>query len=176
MNMLEGHYYELVDDVVARAAANTTAGTYKLLGVSGHLVSITSLEEHAFLLGIGARGWIGAHDIASEGTFLWDSGPDASRNINASGFAVPWAVGSPLAPATSNTRDCLQFTATGWTDAVCTTTAMFIVEYECALGLEFNATGCQGVCNAYERLPLLHLCRPGCVPDSRLRRCGVCCD
>jgi hypothetical protein len=144
VNLFEGHYYELVDDLRAWTAANTTAATYSLLGVRGHLVSITSAAENAFLLSIAGSGWTGATDTAREGTYVWNAGPEFMQNINASGFAAQWKAGSPLAPSTGNTRDCIALEATGWTDVVCTTTLVFIVEYECPLGFEFNATGCTG--------------------------------
>jgi hypothetical protein len=50
----------------------------------GHLVTITSVEEHSFVLGMldaelpaadpGRGAWIGLNDIAVEGTFTWISG------------------------------------------------------------------------------------------------------
>jgi hypothetical protein len=92
VNFFDGHYYELVDDARMWAGANTTAALYNYLGVAGHLATITSQAEHQFLLSIAALGlrfdimslcdhigWIGATDLPTEGTFVWQAGPERGR-------------------------------------------------------------------------------------------------
>ncbi len=63
----EDHYYELVDDALTWSAASARAATYSYKGAAGHLVTITSAAESAFLTSIRATGWAGGNDIAREG-------------------------------------------------------------------------------------------------------------
>lgn len=81
-----GHWYERVDAVVTWDAANTTAQSMSYLGVQGHLVTLTSAEENAFVFSAvfsaaytpGTYSWIGGYQIndSSEpaGNWAWVTG------------------------------------------------------------------------------------------------------
>lgn len=80
-NAENGHYYEAVfeslDWLQSRAAAEKL--TYG--GASGHLITITSAEEQAFLdehFDVGPT-WIGASDAGTEGEWRWVVGPEAGQ-------------------------------------------------------------------------------------------------
>lgn len=82
-----GHFYEM-----GRASDHTwttnndTVNTMQYLGSQGHLLTITSSEENAFIydnFGSGIGGgliWLGLTDVASEGTFEWVTGEAFSYN------------------------------------------------------------------------------------------------
>ena len=66
-----GHFYTLTPSAMSRAAAESFAQ-----GVGGHLVSITSATEQAFVSARfgDAERWIGASDAAAEGSWTWPTG------------------------------------------------------------------------------------------------------
>ena len=86
---------------MSRAAAESFAQ-----GVGGHLVSITSATEQAFVsrrFGYAER-WIGASDVATEGSWAWSSGEALSY--------TNWNSGHPV---TGNSTYDFAFLTTGGT-------------------------------------------------------------
>jgi len=83
-----GHFYEAFTDPVTIGAAIASAESLILGGAPGHLVTIASAEEEAFLISqfgsldfdpenlytISPTAWIGFTDINSEGTWEWMTG------------------------------------------------------------------------------------------------------
>ncbi|HUP80144.1 MAG TPA: C-type lectin domain-containing protein [Pirellula sp.] len=83
-----GHYYQLVDyqTGISWTSAKSDAETMTLFGSIGHLVTVTSAPEDAFLKSNfqayigdppsvpGIFAWIGLSDAASEGNFVWVTG------------------------------------------------------------------------------------------------------
>lgn len=73
-----GHYYELVTPPggITWTDAKTAAEEREFQGSGGHLVAITSREEHDFLAANFPlwAAWIGLSDARSEGTFEWVTG------------------------------------------------------------------------------------------------------
>jgi hypothetical protein len=59
---VNGHFYEKVEEELSWTDARTAASSKNFLGVSGHLVTITSAEENQFLVEnfVTFRSWIGA--------------------------------------------------------------------------------------------------------------------
>ncbi len=103
-----GHYYELVDATLNWVQARDEATSRTFLGVTGHLATITSREEHGFLfdslldpdgpegpLGTFVGYYLGATDdsslyaSASEGNWKWITGE-------------PFTFGAPTGPAPHN--------------------------------------------------------------------------
>lgn len=74
-----GHYYEYVADLgISWTAAQVAASNRRYFGLQGYLATLTSQEEADFS-GSQAQGvgWIGASDAATEGQWLWVTGPEA---------------------------------------------------------------------------------------------------
>ena len=83
------HYYELIVGTFSFAESLAAAESSTYLGLTGHLVTITSAEEQAFLDGaFGSDStndselaasiyWIGASDSGTEGEWRWVSGPES---------------------------------------------------------------------------------------------------
>lgn len=84
-----GHYYELVDyqQLTAWTTARDDAASTTLFGSTGHLVTVTSPGEDAFLSSTfqsyigdpntnvpGIYAWIGLSDAANEGNYVWVTG------------------------------------------------------------------------------------------------------
>ncbi len=76
-----GHYYEYVPFVgIPWDEARIAAGNRTFFGLQGYLVTITSPAE-AQLSGEQAAGtgWIGGSDAQLEGTWRWETGPEAGQ-------------------------------------------------------------------------------------------------
>lgn len=81
-----GHWYDFVSGSTSFATASSAAAASSLSGTSGHLVTITSAAEQAFIdTNFGNAGfyWLGASDAASEGTWEWIAGPETGQLLSA---------------------------------------------------------------------------------------------
>ena len=122
-NPANEHVYQVVqapDDgdgghAITWEDAKTAAEAMTYGGVSGYLATITSEQEHNFVLArINQSGWIGANDIASEKTWRWMTGPEAGTQFwygDQDGSAVngQFANWSPNEPNNTNgNEDCAQ--------------------------------------------------------------------
>jgi gliding motility-associated-like protein len=75
---LTGHYYFYVSDLnISWQQAKNEAENLTFFGLQGYLGTITSLEEAQF---VGEQstgtGWIGGSDQQTEGTWIWETGPE----------------------------------------------------------------------------------------------------
>ena len=94
-----GHYYEVIPDLGDWDAAATGAAAMTHLGITGHLVTVTSQEENDFIAEqLQAEGidriWIGGSDAEEEGTWKWVVGPEAGSVFwigDGSGSSTPGA-------------------------------------------------------------------------------------
>jgi hypothetical protein len=100
LNPNNNHVYEFVNTDVRWDQALTLASASNLAGVQGHLVTITSAAEQAFvvshmgLITVGWNGddiWIAASDATTEGTWKWMAGPELGTAVAFS----DWAWGGP---------------------------------------------------------------------------------
>lgn len=101
-----GHYYEYVaDEGISWTAAQVAASNRTYFGLQGYLATLTSQVEADFS-GSQAQGvgWIGASDAATEGEWLWVTGPEAGTPFwsgRANGNTLPptnfanWNGGEP---------------------------------------------------------------------------------
>ena len=89
-----GHWYEFVSDNVSWTEAKSLAAKSTYNGLSGYLVTITSQEENDFIVSnIYEDHWIGASDAQQEGTWIWETGPEAGTALN-DGY-TNWTSGQP---------------------------------------------------------------------------------
>jgi hypothetical protein len=100
-----GHAYRLVTSAVIADEAQAACG-----GDGAYLVTIDNSDENGFVDAIYSTGWIGANDVALEGTFVWvGGGPVTYEN---------WASGEPN--DFMNVEDCAYMTSSGsWNDVPC---------------------------------------------------------
>jgi hypothetical protein len=123
------HFYEYVNTPTPSwSTANTAANGRSLLGLKGHLVSITSAGENEVVrniyLGMGLddmRAWIGLTDPAGAFAWSWVTGEDFAYSN--------WSAGEP----TGNGERWVEFFAAGaWNDNVETgfDNQGYAVEYE----------------------------------------------
>lgn len=98
-----GHYYEYVSNLgITWTSANTAANSRTYFGLQGYLATLTSQAEADFS-GSQASGvgWIGGSDAATEGVWLWVTGPEAGTNFwnGTAGGSSPnfafWNTGEP---------------------------------------------------------------------------------
>jgi len=98
-----GHYYEYVANLgITWTSANTAANSSTYFGLQGYLATLTSQVEADFS-GSQASGvgWIGGSDAATEGVWLWVTGPEAGTNFwnGTAGGSTPnfafWNTGEP---------------------------------------------------------------------------------
>jgi hypothetical protein len=73
-----GHFYEYVRGNTTWNNANAAAQGSSFCGLTGHLVTIASAAENAFVVSLGGGGdlrpWIGLTDAAAEGDYQWVTG------------------------------------------------------------------------------------------------------
>ena len=78
LNTANGHSYSFVHGNLnfAQASAATAA-------MGGHLATVTSAQENAFVFGLtnGAWAWLGGKDDAAEGVWKWTEGPEAGEQF-----------------------------------------------------------------------------------------------
>ena len=148
VNFFNGHYYEVREDLLSWSAAVTASASSTYLGVSGHLVTVTTFAEYQYIQKMTALTvWLGASDLGtSKFNYTWVVGPDTGISANATFKA--WAQNQP--DNNANTEDCLQIYApfnnitNNWNDGNCAIAYSFVIEYECPAGYAFSATGCIG--------------------------------
>ncbi len=126
LNPANGHHYELINTGtgITWQAARDAAAASVFNGVNGHLVTITSAAENAFVAGLSPsdfRPWIGLTDEASEGNFVWITGePFVFQN---------WGPGEP-----SGDGDFVEFFASNdrWNDnsSPNSFTSGYVVEFD----------------------------------------------
>jgi hypothetical protein len=134
LNPANGHYYELVTPAAGapdwnQAMAAAAAMTFN--GVAGHLATITSAQENAFIISQwpALDAHIGGTDAAVEGTFQWITGE--------TWLYTNWNAGEPN--DAGGNEDCLEiFAPVGlWNDIPCSgfTNPSYLVEYDFALSV-----------------------------------------
>ncbi len=77
-----GHYYDFITSSLNWQGALTEAESLTYLGLDGHLATITSSNENAFLdvvFNTGANSqfsWIGGYEPNDDGVWKWATGPE----------------------------------------------------------------------------------------------------
>ena len=148
MNFFNGHYYEVREDQLSWQNAVSASNSSTYLGVSGHLVTVTSLAEYRYVEKMTPLTiWLGASDLGSAKlNYTWAVGPEIGQTVNS--LFSAWTQGQP--DNNANSEDCLQVYApfnnktNSWNDANCATPNSFVIEYECNAGYAFSTTGCVG--------------------------------
>ncbi|MCK9640324.1 MAG: HYR domain-containing protein [Prolixibacteraceae bacterium] len=76
------HYYEWVPAAnISWQEAKAHASARFFNGMQGYLVTVTSASEMAFVAAkLQGQGWMGASDLAYEGTWRWVTGPEGLEN------------------------------------------------------------------------------------------------
>jgi hypothetical protein len=110
------HCYTRVDTPRAWMDAETDC-----VSRGGHLASVHHAVEAALVDATGAAPfWLGATDLAGEGTLAWSSGEPVTRTL--------FAVGQP--DDTTASSNCVQGSAGSWDDVDCATTLAYVCETE----------------------------------------------
>jgi hypothetical protein len=98
------------------------------MGRQGHLVTITSSDENAFVINLAAGNsyWMAGSDAQQEGVWRWVAGPENGQIIS----PTFWAPGQP---DNSGNEDalCHWTVVKGWNDAPTSSILMILVEFEC---------------------------------------------
>jgi len=105
-NESTGNFYQWVSSGtnMTKATAVGAVGGNLLNGVAAHLATITSAEEQSEINNLVTANWawIDGSDSVTEGTFLWESGPEAGMAFDHS--VLTWWGGGP-AGSNNATRD-----------------------------------------------------------------------
>jgi hypothetical protein len=139
-----GHWYELVSGTpVSWTEASSAAAGMTNLGRAGHLVTVTSAEEWAFLVDTvnpsGARAWLGGSDAASEGVWRWTGGAEAGETFwigGRGGVAAGYHAWNPLEPNNASNEDYLAgwWTRDAWNDLGASwSLGAYVVEFTAAV-------------------------------------------
>lgn len=137
-----GHYYRYVSTQLTWQAAATAAAELAADGHAGHLATITSPAEQAFVVSLvgNAWAWLGAHDQVTEGDWRWTVGPEAGTPFWSGGR--PAEGGAPIGgayttwepsiqPDNQGNEDCMHIrgnSSGNWNDWFCTSTIGYVVE------------------------------------------------
>jgi fibronectin type 3 domain-containing protein len=124
------HTYAITSSAMNHADATAAAAS-----AGGYLVTITTKAENDWLTAtfetIYGDIWIGAKDVISEGTWVWDSG--TGENFSSSSV---WPSDNTTRKFCSNepnnSGDCAQiYQASGcWDDTTCSSTKLGIIEFD----------------------------------------------
>jgi hypothetical protein len=143
--LYNGRVYQAITAAVdyATALKLSSAATFK--GLPGHLVTISSAEENAFVTSLLKISWIAVDDREIEGTFMYAAGPERG-SLPA---YTAWGPGQP--DNWQGNEDCGHLwdalsLPKNWNDAPCTERMPYVIEYECPVGQIFTTSGCQGMC------------------------------
>lgn len=145
-----GNFYEVVSNQLDWDQARSAAASTTLNGIAGHLGTITTQEEHDFIvsLAIGVNTWLGGSDDptitgGSYDDWYWVEGPEAGTHFSTDGTAEPgqftdWNPGQPN--DSNNTQNYLYLLNSndGWADLVIegdgstgfVTVGQYLVEWE----------------------------------------------
>ncbi len=143
-----GHFYEFVPDRVNWATARDDANSRAFGGMPGYLANVTSAAENDFVKTLIANApwaaWLGGNDLAVEGDWRWDGGPEAGQAYWAGNFTggpvnSAYHGFSPDAPNDLNDEDGLGIWGPSgadglgaygiWNDFQVSDTHGFLVEY-----------------------------------------------
>lgn len=134
-NAATGNFYQYVATTANYTAATTAAAAATLNGVAGHLATITSAAENAYVRALGSGVlWLGGSDSVTEGIWIWAGdgveGGAVFSNVSTSqnGYYTNWAAGQP---DNSSNEDHLEMSAAGtWNDALLTVAKSYVIEWE----------------------------------------------
>ncbi len=142
LNPANNHSYDVIQANLNWAGALAGAAGLSHLGQSGYLATITSAAEKAFLdINFGNMdAWIGANDIAVEGTWIWATGPEIGTQFWQGGTGgvttapFNYANWTPSGePNDFNGEDCAHIRsdpANTWNDLPCSRTKpAYVVEF-----------------------------------------------
>ena len=131
-----GHFYEFINSASSWDAAKTAASAKTYYGLQGYLATVTSAEENSFVKSklSSYNTWLGGSDAATEGSWLWATGPEKDTQFSTGATAynssyVNWKSGEPN--NTNGTEDCLimYYSDGSWNDGGNNTPIRYIVEY-----------------------------------------------
>ncbi|MEN9640315.1 MAG: hypothetical protein RLZZ262_2184, partial [Bacteroidota bacterium] len=106
----------------SNASFTWTNARANALDLGGHLATLSSAGENAFLAGLGLH-WIGYTDQAVEGTWVWTNGePVVYTN---------WFAGEPNNAANDDYARINWAGSNQWDDQPASTTAPYILEFDC---------------------------------------------
>jgi hypothetical protein len=143
MPQFDGHYYQVITAAADYATALKLASIATYNGLPGHLVTITSADENAFVTRLLKMSWIAVDDRDVEGTFKYSAAPESGSLP----VYTAWGHGQP---DNSNNEDCVHLwdalsLPNNWNDRPCTDRLPYVIEYECPAGQVYTASGCQGM-------------------------------
>ncbi len=131
-----GHFYEFVAASLTWNEAKTAASAKTYYGLQGYLATVTSAEENTFIMNkISTSGqpWLGGSDNATEGTWLWVTGPESGSSFSYSNWK---STGEPNNGGTTGTdEDYLEIYSSDktepgtWNDGSSTYTSGYVIEY-----------------------------------------------
>lgn len=138
-NATTGNFYQFVATGVNLATARANAASLMVNGIGGHLATITSAAENAFVSSLitTASAWIDGSDAAVEGEWRWMSGPEAGEMFwlgagsgsAQNGFYTNWNGGEPN--NSGGNEDGIQMFANGrWNDINVAASYSYVIEWE----------------------------------------------
>lgn len=142
-SMDTGSFYQYVSGADSWTNARTAAQGSVINGVSGHLVTISTAAENAFvqnLVGAGNDSWLSGRQTSGT-NWSWDNGPEAGAVFSngstaTNNFYENWESGTPSG---SGAYALLDGSAGGWSDDNGTATHGYVIEWGATAMNEDNA-------------------------------------
>ena len=136
------NFYELRLGSVTWLAASVLSPLAVYRGVTGHLVTIEDSTEEAFVKWLAGTGdfWLGLTQKPSSNQWIYSTGATAGLIAN----YTDWYLGFP----SGANPNCVFMNASDnghWSTTGCAQSLPYIIEYECATGYAFGASGCIGL-------------------------------
>lgn len=136
-NPATGNFYKWSAAAADYTTATADAQASALMGVAGHLATITSSAENNFLLSlIASNSWIGGTDSVVEGEWRWVGGPEdgdlfwlgGGGGSAQNGYYTSWLAGEPNS---SGNEDAVELRTNGfWNDISVANSLRYIIEWE----------------------------------------------
>jgi hypothetical protein len=138
--LFNSHYYKFFDVRKTFPDAAAHAATLSIKGMPGHLVTFNHYDELTFVSSVypNKDGWIGLTDVQTEGTFVYQGGPESGQvatNIFSSSNTAPnvlkWFGVNPDDWASN--EDCVELwgNVKQFNDVDCYSTTTYFVEFDC---------------------------------------------
>ncbi|MEO0487838.1 MAG: hypothetical protein AAF092_18210 [Pseudomonadota bacterium] len=146
-----GHWYEFVTTATDWNTANANAQASTFMGLQGHLVTITSADENAFVIAnlpaVDTAFFTAGSDAASVNVWEWTSGPEAGTQFSfgataVGGAFVDWFPGEPTGGTVENYLEVARLSGSGasyWNDIPAFASRPYVIEYSTAAAVPLPA-------------------------------------
>ena len=136
------NFYELRLGSVTWQGASVLSPLATYRGVMGHLITIQTVAEEAFVKWLAGSGeyWLGLTQNPLTQQWIYTAGPEVGQTAGYTDWYAGFSSGSNPNCTFMNANDNGQ-----WFTTACSQYLPFVIEYECGTGYAFGVAGCIGL-------------------------------